>query len=298
MSQDKASIVDLTEAEGILQIFPRLPIYTSTAAGWNGIQLQHHRQPAWETIEHCYTKHVIDISEFKEVAQIERKFDDRRQGEKISTGEVAIIPAGTPHKMVWDKEGECTLLIIDPALVKRVAYESVDRDRIELIPRFDKPDPLIYQIASALKNILQANPLDSKLYAESMTTALVAHLLQHYSAEKPAIEDFRGGIPKYKLQQAIDYIVAHLAEDISLEAIASVVSMSQYHFARLFKQATGFSPYQYALKCRVDRAKELLLQGKLSITDVALEVGFSSQSHFTQSFKKMLGMTPKQLIKQ
>lgn len=298
MLKDKASSVDLTKPEDVLQIFPRPPIYTSSAARWNGIQLQHHHQPAWETIEHCYTKHVIDVSEFQEVAQIERKFDNQRQGEKISTGEVAIVPAGMPHKMVWDKEGDCTLLILDPVLVKRVAYESTDRDRVELVPRFDKPDPLIYQIASALKNILQVSPQNSKLYAESMTTALVAHLLQHYSAQKPVIEDFTGGIPKYKLQQAIDYINAHLAEDISLEAIASVVSMSQYHFARLFKQSTGFSPYQYALQCRVNRGKKLLLQGKLGIAEVALEVGFSSQSHFTQSFKKIIGVTPKQLIKQ
>ncbi|MER3588991.1 MAG: AraC family transcriptional regulator, partial [Mastigocladus sp. ERB_26_1] len=93
--------------------------------------------------------------------------------------------------------------------------------------------------------------------------------------------------------QVIAYIQAHLSEDISLEAIATEVGMSRYYFCRLFKQSTGISPHQYVIKCRIDRAKELLLQGQNSIADVAFEVGFTSQSHFTKHFKHLIGMTPK-----
>jgi AraC family transcriptional regulator len=255
----------------------------------------HNRLPAWETVEHSYTEHLIDISEFTQVAKLERVFENKRQETPISTGEVAIIPAHTPHKLAWNQAGDCTFLILNPSIIARVAYESVDPDKVELVPHFDKPDPLIYQISSALKNILQTNPQGSSLYAESMATALAAHLLQHYSARKAVVQNFKGGIPKYKLQQAIDYINQNLAEDISLEAIAQQVGMSQYHFARLFKEATGFAPYQFVMKCRVERAKELILQKQLSIAEIALEVGFNSQSNFTQNFKRFTGVTPKQL---
>ena len=96
------------------------------------------------------------------------------------------------------------------------------------------------------------------------------------------------------MQQAIDYIYQNLAENISLEALAQQAQMSQYHFARLFKEATGFAPYKFVMKCRLERAKELILHRELNIAEIALKVGFNSQSNFTQNFKRFTGVTPKQ----
>jgi AraC family transcriptional regulator len=70
--------------------------------------------------------------------------------------------------------------------------------------------------------------------------------------------------------------------------------MSRYYFCQLFKRSTGISPYQYVIKCRIDRAKELLLfRQDCSIADVAFQVGFASQSQFTKHFKKWVETTPK-----
>ena len=74
--------------------------------------------------------------------------------------------------------------------------------------------------------------------------------------------------------------------------------MSRFYFCRLFKQSTGITLYQYLIKCRTERAKALLLQGNLSIADVALAVGFSNQSHFTKHFKRLVGVTPKKFSDQ
>ena len=296
MTDLKSLFVDLTEEKNVLKILPRLPLYTSREAEWKTIQLQQHHQLAGESPSSSHPHHFIILHHLKQTIQIERTFDTKPKTEQVNHGDIALVPAGAPHNANWNQDMDFSLLIFDPTLVKRVAYESIDPDRVELVPHFAKPDPLIYQMGVALDNVLRANPQASKFYAESMSTALVGHLLQHYSTRKPTLETFTGGIPKHKLQQAIAYIQDHLADDISLDAIANEVGMSQYHFGRLFKQATGFSPYQYALKCRVERGKELLLHKKLSINEVALEVGFSSQSHFTQSFKKLLGVTPKQLM--
>lgn len=104
------------------------------------------------------------------------------------------------------------------------------------------------------------------------------------------------GLPQYKLHQAIAYINDHLAENLSLRTIAQQIGISQFYFCRLFKQATGITPYQYLLQQRIERAKQLLLQRQLSIAEVALEVGFSNQSHFTRLFKQMMGITPKRFI--
>lgn len=95
-----------------------------------------------------------------------------------------------------------------------------------------------------------------------------------------------------QLKQALGYIQEHLSEDISLEAIANDLEMSRYHFSRLFKQSMGVSPYHYVLQQRVERAKQLLKQKELPITDIALESGFANQTHLNKHFRKLVGMTP------
>lgn len=103
-------------------------------------------------------------------------------------------------------------------------------------------------------------------------------------------------MPKYKLRQVIDYINDHLDQDLGLAKLAELVQMSPHYFARLFKQSTGFAPHQYVIRCRVERAKQLLIQGKLTIAQVAYAVGFAHQSHLNRHFKRWLGVTPKALL--
>lgn len=98
-----------------------------------------------------------------------------------------------------------------------------------------------------------------------------------------------------QLQQAIDYIHTHLDNDLSLGQIAGAINISPTYFASLFKRVIGISPHQYVIQQRVKRAKVLLTTTDLTISSIALQVGFSNQSHLTQQFKRLTGMTPKQV---
>ncbi|BAU15386.1 transcriptional regulator [Leptolyngbya sp. NIES-3755] len=111
----------------------------------------------------------------------------------------------------------------------------------------------------------------------------------------PAIEFKSRGLTHTQLQQAIDYIHAHLNRELSLAELASIINISPTYFASLFKQAMGISPHQYVIQQRVERAKVMLSRTDLSIADIATQVGFSSQSHLTQQFKRVTGLTPKQV---
>jgi AraC family transcriptional regulator len=101
-------------------------------------------------------------------------------------------------------------------------------------------------------------------------------------------------LSKQKIKQAIDYIQAHLGENLSLSAIASELGISQYYFCHLFKQSTRISPHQYLIRQRVERAKHLLKQRKQKIVSIAIECGFANQSHFAKCFRQYTGMNPKQ----
>jgi AraC family transcriptional regulator len=145
----------------------------------------------------------------------------------------------------------------------------------------------------ALKQELAAGGADSRLYAESMATALSVHLLRRYCSFEKEIKNYTGGLCKYQLRQVFDYINEHLDHNLSLEKLSSIVQISPHYFASLFKQSTGFTPHQYVMKCRVERAKQLLRRRELTLVEICHQVGFQSQSHFTRVFRQHAKTTPK-----
>ena len=104
----------------------------------------------------------------------------------------------------------------------------------------------------------------------------------------------RGGLSGFKLRRVTDYLEAHLSEQIRLTDMAAVVGMSPYHLCRIFKQSTGVAPHQWVLRQRIRSAQTLMGDRGLSLTDISYRVGFSSQAHFTTTFRKIAGMTPGQ----
>lgn len=143
---------------------------------------------------------------------------------------------------------------------------------------------------------LKSGGVMGQLYVESLAQVLGIHLLRHYSTFAPLITTHENrSLTHAQLQQAIDYIHAHLDRDLSLAQVAGIVNISPTYFANLFKRATGIPPHQYVIKQRVERAKLLLKTTDLPIAHVALKVGFSSQSHLTQQFKRLTGTTPNRI---
>jgi len=121
-------------------------------------------------------------------------------------------------------------------------------------------------------------------------------LLRNHAVFAQQPTSVNGQLPYEALRRVRDYIHDHLGQEITLEALAALVHLSPYHFARKFKAATGLPPYQYVLQCRVERAKTLLTAGRHSISEVAQAVGFASQSHLTRHIKAAFGVTPGTLL--
>lgn len=94
-----------------------------------------------------------------------------------------------------------------------------------------------------------------------------------------------------RINTIIDYMRAHLGEEISLNTLAEIADCTSYHIIRLFKETVGMSPHAYIIQLRLERARELIDKGE-TITDAALNAGFSDQSHLTRRFKKRFGITP------
>lgn len=102
------------------------------------------------------------------------------------------------------------------------------------------------------------------------------------------------GLNPRAMTRVITYIEENLGEDLTLGALASVACISRFHFARMFRLSTGYSPMAYVLRRRVERARLQLVQGYQKLSDLAAELGFCDQSHFTRIFRRMTGYTPRE----
>jgi AraC family transcriptional regulator len=299
MSETQPLTVDFTQEDDVLQILSRPPLRASENLGWNGIYVQQHLQPAWETPEYAHTRHMLLIHSSTVTVGAERWFDGRRQQEQFGgDNNIAIVPAMVRHRVNWDRESPFSLLFLDPDRLIQVAYESVAVERVELLPHHGMHDPLIAQIGRSLSAELEFNRIGSRLFAESLTIALSIHLLRQYSNWQQPLREDSGGLPPRKLQQAIAYIQEHLREEISIIAIANELEMSQYYFSRLFKQSMGVSPYQYVMQQRIERAEHLLRTTSMSVAAIAQQVGFSNQNQLTIQFRKFTRTTPSNYRKQ
>lgn len=295
MLEEKILNVDFAQEDACLKIVPRSPLISSYHARWDGIYLEHHRQPAHETPEHSFQQHIISICLERSVIKAERVFNGRLQHEQIVYGDVAIIPANTHHISRWQSEAEFLVLCLEQTFFTRAALESIDFQSVEIAPHFAAPNPLIQQVGLALKSELESDSGGSRIYIESLAATLCMHLLKHYSVSNEKIFPYSQdkGLSRRKLQQVISYINDNLEKDLSLAEISGEVEMSMYHFSRLFKKSTGLTPHQYVMNCRIERAKNLLSRTENPIEKISEQVGFQSQSHFTNVFRKLIGATPK-----
>ncbi len=99
-------------------------------------------------------------------------------------------------------------------------------------------------------------------------------------------------LPLWRLKLATAYIEANLGQTVRLEDVARAAGLTRMHFAAQFRAATGVRPHDYLLHRRVERAKALLMHAEAALADIALEVGFQNQAHFSTVFKRLAGASP------
>jgi AraC family transcriptional regulator len=300
MPREQPLAVDYVQQDPPPPTLPNLPLLTSHQSSWQNIHLAHHRQPAWELPESYCPHHIVVIPIVDQPVDIEFRWEGRAQTEQVNASDyvqgcIEIFPANLSHSGRWRQAVEFIHFYLEPTYLAQIAYEAVNPDRVELLLELKKPDLLIHQIGLALRASLEMDRVGNRFYADSLATALSAHLLHHYTTRQHRLPGYDEGLSRQKLRLAIDYIQANLGENLSLTEMANQLGMSQYYFCRLFKQSTGVSPHQFLIQQRVERAQQLLIKHpELTVTAIAMRCGFSSQSHLAKHFRKHTGLNPNQ----
>jgi AraC family transcriptional regulator len=218
--------------------------------------------------------------------------DGRRYSRIQAHGDADVIPAGLAGE--WTDDADCTILriAISDTLVRSIGEQLGARAvRRQVEPRLQWRDPRLHHLASALGAELEADAPSDPLYAESLCTALVVQLL---TGDHALVTDSRTLAPRVAAR-VVDYIESHLHQRLTLADLAAEAGLSVPYFKALFRATLGVPVHRYVVQRRVERARAMLLEGRLTATQIALEAGFAHQSHMTQWMSRLLGQTPRDI---
>jgi AraC family transcriptional regulator len=193
------------------------------------------------------------------------------QETKPTTGAIWLSPIG-----VGDNE------ILPGAPAHSIRYVAGVRDEV------------IYQIGLSMLSEMTSETAAGRMFVETGSLALAARLVHKYcdsgSCTLPAPASHP--LKHVRLRRVLDYISAHLADEITLADLARVAGLSTFHFARMFTLAIGVSPHRYVSRMRLENAIAEIAAGRLPLAQIALNASFSSQASFTRAFRRATGMTP------
>lgn len=208
-------------------------------------------------------------------------------------GALHVTEPAAPSRCVFRGPYDVLHLHVPTGLIAEICRDISGHEAQAFCPQTSLArDPTVERLARTLLAAERIGGSYGQLYADSVGIAIVARLLSLRRAdlcERPKIAE----LAKWRLKRAIEYIEASLGESVSLADIASAAGLTRMHFAAQFKAATGLRPHEYLLRRRIERAQEKLAGTSMSLVEVALSVGFQTQSHFTSVFTRTVGQPPR-----
>jgi AraC family transcriptional regulator len=223
---------------------------------------------------------------------------------RVEAGDFFLTASPTPYELRWktigpEPFGTMHLHLGLPVFTRAIA-ETFEKD-LETIHLRDVSgfkDTFLAALLEGLRREVVSRRPASPLFVQGVAQALAVHLVRNYSAPAKDVLEYKGGLPGFKLRKITELMAAHLDEEFSLVRLAREADMSEFHFSRLFKRATGLTPSQYFIHLRMEKARRLLRETNQSVIEIGLDVGYTSPSHFAQIFRREVGISPSEYRRQ
>jgi AraC family transcriptional regulator len=182
------------------------------------------------------------------------------------------------------------LLQFDGPTLAGMLEDEVDLSHA-FAPRLMFCDPGVMHLAQLFAEECASGEPRSQLYGDTLSIALVLALSRLNTSKDRSIT--RGRLAPWQIRRVTEYFAAHLADDVQLQTVSGLVKLSRSYFSRAFKISTGLAPHQWLLQARVAKAKQLLLETGLPLAQIAVAIGFADQAHFTRTFGRVVGQSPR-----
>jgi len=213
---------------------------------------------------------------------------------RTGAGRVSILGRDTTVDVLsWLGTLEITYVEIARSVMHRYVGSEGNISDLDVATVFAVLEPSICALVDNMQLEINAGCPAGRPYGEQLSMALAAYLAGRYAQPSSKQPHLKPELPQAKLRDVRDYVRANLASDLSVFELAKIARLSPFHFSRLFKNSVGLTPCQYVIRERIQEGARMLRAGQESIAEIALAIGFSSQSHFSDVFRKVTGSTPK-----
>src|SRR3569833_1664415 len=241
--------------------------------------------------------HVLYFHVGQSVEMTCRLDGSERSGGVHHPGHLCVLPAGVTGQWTMDAPANSLVLRLTPTH----EIETADALRLKpaharIAPALRIRDPHLEYIGWRLSTERAAGYPYGRVFLDSLAAAIAGRLLQrggHHPTGAPHASIRQ--LPKWRLRMVCDYIRANLDRDLSLEELANIAGFSVSHFKPLFRHAVGLPVHRYVVECRVERARQLLLQGDRAMSEIALVAGFCHQTHMARCLRRVLGISSAQI---
>lgn len=252
---------------------------------WRGV-CPDIEQPALD--QHYITLHLGGPK------KIRRKGDGRALHNDIADGAYSLTPAGSAF--MWRTEGPVDFahVYLPPEFLDRMVALEFDREPrdVALQDALGARDPLIEALLVTLEAAVGGQESAGRLYWEGCVHTFMHRVLQVHSTLAGSRRASSPSLAPFRVRRALEFIEAHLADDLGLNDLAAAAGVSAFHFSRGFRRATGRSPYAFLVHRRLERAKAMLVDSDAPLNEIARACGFGSPSQFSTAFKRATAVSP------
>jgi AraC family transcriptional regulator len=272
---------------------PGRVLAASDGLGWHNVALRSYHYTGLDV-------EVPGLNDFMVVAyrdgatRMQRRFEGGWTKTTCAPGDVSLLTRSQRSHWYWTDDIDVSHVYLSDKLVSGVANEMLDRSVAEVRLRdvLKTVDPVVTACVEGITREAQQRSPGSSLYVEALGTQLAVHLLRHYAAISFREPGERGCLSPCQCRRVAEFIDEHLQESLSLQTLAAQVQLGVWNFVRRFRESFGRAPHAYVVDRRVERARQLLEDGLLSVKEVAFACGFADQAHMTRMFQARLHTTP------
>ncbi|MCH4889221.1 helix-turn-helix transcriptional regulator [Acidaminobacter sp. JC074] len=209
-------------------------------------------------------------------------------------GDIWINPPNTPFTHNIDVP--CNFLIINISEEKMVkSFDGILPKGLVFLNNYNIQDTTLQNLMTILLNEVETGGHNGTWLVDKIINVFSNYFIRHFSNYYDLLNKKQEAsiLDENDFNKVNNYIHNHLSEGITIDDLADELNISKFHFLNEFKKLTGITPYQHLLKVRIDLAKKALSNLDKSITSIAYDLGFSDNSHFSRTFKKATGDSPK-----
>jgi len=263
--------------------------------GWNRVLVEFHKTGEWEG-EKRLPVHMVSLV-LRPSPRVATRLDGgRMHTEPTAPGHIFVIPAGCNHWASWKRGTDFIAAYLSPdALASAVSDEGLDAPGLEIAHRAHVNDPELAAILLTMQGQLNGPNAEDRLFVDTLGVQLAVQVASRHGTAPLRLRSYRHGLSRAKMSVVLDYMNAHLNQNIELAELANLVELSKFHFLRLFRTSCGVTPHDYLVRRRVEVATDILLHEDASLAEVAYRLGFADQSHFSRHFRRITGASPGRL---